>query len=277
MKANQSSNSPQTELPIVLCFIKPIDVVVSVLNGLATVYAIDSPELNRVLPNAIVALCYSNLNHLDEMKSLKLIQAATAGVDGLPWNHIPKHVTVCGNPGANADAVAEHAWSLILAQVHNLHIHTRNLRDGAFDMSPGIGILSGRTIGIIGLGSVGRRIAEIARSFQMRIMAITKSGQSSFSCDFIGSLEDVDFVLGRSDVIVLSLPLTRTTKGTIDSRRLKLLKNTSILVNVGRAELINREELIMFLENNPTFRVATDVWWKRGTKLLQRLSTNELS
>jgi phosphoglycerate dehydrogenase-like enzyme len=256
-----SPSDIQTGLPVILSFIKPIEEIVLVLNGHATVYTNDSPQLNRILPKVTVALCYGKISHLKDMKTLKMIQAATAGVDALPWKDIPEYVTVCGNPGSNADAVAEHAWSLILGQAHNLHIHIPNLKNGIFDMSPGISILTGKTIGIIGLGSVGCRIAEIARAFQMRVMAITKSGRSGFSCDFIGDPEDVDHVLGQSDVIVLSVPLTNSTKRMIDLRRLKLLKETCIFVNVGRAELVNREDLIMFLERNPKFRVATDVWW----------------
>lgn len=260
MRMGSPSNT-RSDLPVVLSFIKPIEEVVRVLNGQATVYTDDSPELNQILPKVIVALCYGKISHLKEMKALKMIQAATAGVDGLPWKDIPEHVTVCGNPGSNADAVAEHAWSLILGQAHNLHIHVPNLKNGIFDMSPGISILTGKTIGIIGLGSVGRRIAEIARAFHMRVVANTKSGKSGFSCDFIGSAEDVDHVLRQSDVIVLSIPLTKATKGIIDLRRLNLMKDNSIFVNVGRAELVNREDLIRFLEYNPEYRIALDVWW----------------
>ena len=260
MKMDSPTNS-RRDLPIVLSFIRPIEDIVCVLDGYALVYTDDSPELNRILPKVAVALCYGQLSRLGEMKTLKMIQAATAGVDGLPWKEIPEHVTVCGNPGSNADAVAEHAWSLILCQAHNLHVHMWNLKNGVFDKSPGIGILTGKTIGIIGLGSVGRRVAEIVRAFGMRVMGITRSGTSAFSCDFIGGVEDVDHVLGRSDVIVLSMPLTKATKGMIDLRRLKLLKADSVFVNVGRAELVKREDLSMFLKRNPEFRIALDVWW----------------
>lgn len=258
---NSSPRDVQSDSPVVLSFIEPIEEIVRVLRGQAVVYANDSPEMNQVLPRAAVALCYGKISRLKEMKNLKMIQAATAGVDGLPWKDIPESVTVCSNPGSNADAVAEHAWSLILGQAHNLHIHLLNLKNGVFDMSPGISILTGKTIGIVGLGAVGSRVAEIARALKMRVIAITKSGRSSFNADFIGDANDIDHVLGQSDVIVLSLPLTKFTKGMIDLRRLKLMKDTSIFVNVGRADLVNRKDLIAFLEINPDFRIATDVWW----------------
>jgi len=258
---NEDSSHYHRDLPIVLSFVRPKDVIMRVLSGRATVYTEDSPELKRVLPKVTIAFCYGKLSRLSEMSNLKMIQAATAGVDGLPWRDIPEHVTVCGNPGSNADAVAEHAWSLILCQAHNLHKHIPNLKNRIFDMSPGIGVLSGNTIGIIGMGSVGRRISEIASAFQMRTFAITKSGRTSLNCDFIGGPQDVDYVLERSDVVVLSLPLTKATRGMIDLRRLDFLKKSCIFVNMGRAELVKRGDLIHFLERNPEFRVATDVWW----------------
>jgi lactate dehydrogenase-like 2-hydroxyacid dehydrogenase len=269
MKTDEVSRSARVDLPVVLSFARPVEEIKHVLDGLAVVYTDDSPEKNRVLPNVVVALCYGTLSHLKEMKALRMIQAATAGVDGLPWKEIPEHVTVCGNPGSNADAVAEHGWSLILSQAHNLHVHLRNLKNGVFETSPGIRVLSGRAIGIVGMGSVGRRMGEIARAYRMRVMAITKSGRSSSPCDFVGGPADIDHVLRESDVVVLSLPLTRATRGMIDSRRLSLLRKDCIFVNIGRAELVKREDLIKFLESNPDFRFATDVWWNVGEDYIE--------
>jgi phosphoglycerate dehydrogenase-like enzyme len=260
MRPNLTQDHP-AGLPIVLSFVRPAEPLMRVLNAHAKVYTIDSPELNQILSKVAVVVCYSKLNRLKEMENLRMIQAATAGVDGLPWKDIPEQVMVCGNPGSNADAVAEHAWSLILGQAHNLHIHIPNLKDGVFDMSPGISILTGKTISIIGMGSVGRRICEIAKAFRMKVVAITKSGTSSCDCDFVGGPGAVDRVLRQSDVVVLSLPLTKSTKGMMDLRRLDMLKKNCIFVNMGRAELVNRSDLIKFLERNPGFRVATDVWW----------------
>ena len=251
----------QQALPVVLSFVQQNEVIAHVLSGRAKVYSEESTELELILPIVTVALCYGKLRRLEEMKNLKMIQAAMAGVDSLPWQDIPEHVTVCGNPGTNADAVAEHAWSLILCQAHNLHIHIPNLKNHVFDAMPGIGLLTGKTIGIIGMGSVGRRISELGTSFKMRTMAITKSGKSSRRCDFIDGPKGVDHVLEQSDVIVLSTPLTNATRGMIDLRRLNLMKKSCIFVNMGRAELVRRDDLLSFLEYNPEFRVATDVWW----------------
>ena len=256
----EGSSHHNRNLPVVLSFVMPKDVIIHVLSGRATVYTEDSPQLKSVLPKVTVAFCYGKLRRLNEMSNLKMIQAATAGVDGLPWRDIPEHVIVCGNPGSNADAVAEHAWSLILCEAHNLHTHISNLKNGVFDMAPGISILTGKTIGIIGMGAVGRRISEIASVFKMRTLAVTKSGQSSRSCDFIGGPQDVDYVLERSDVVVLSPPLTKATREMIDLRRLDLLKKSCIFVNMGRAELVKRGDLINFLETRECRKVKIELF-----------------
>lgn len=255
----------QKNKPIVLSYVSPTAQAAPLLETLGVLYLHDAPNVEAILPDVDVVLCVTpDVNQLRKMRSLRMIQSVAAGVDGLPWQDIPTSVLVCGNAGSNADAVAEHAWALILAQARNLHIHMANVRNGVFDPSLGTRLLTGRSLGIIGMGAIGRRIAEIGKSFGMQILAVTKSGRTSLACDFIGGPAAIDHVLSEGDVIVLTAPLTKWTRGMIDLRRLRLMKKSSILVNIARADLIKRQDLLVFLKANPLFRVATDVWWHAG-------------
>ena len=250
------------EKPVILSYVKLTDDVEALLSRYGRVYQKDSPELEKILPEVDVVLCfYLNAEHLRKMRKLRLIQSVAAGVDALPWSEIPENVMVCSNAGSNSDAVAEHAWALILAEMKNLHIHAANMREGIYDSSPGARSLAGLTIGIIGMGSIGRRIAEVAKAFKMRVMATTRSGRSSLECDFVGGPEAIDKVLSESDIVVLAAPLTKHTRWMIDKRRLELMKKDAILVNIARADLVKRDDLIEFLRANPEFRFASDVWW----------------
>jgi len=252
----------QNDKPVLLSYVKLSEKALKMLEKHGVLYLSTSQGLEEILPRVEVVVCTMlNANHLKKMKALRMIQSVAAGVDVLPWAEIPEHVLVCGNAGSNADAVAEHAWALILTLTRNLHVHIPNMRRGVFDQSPGTTSLVGRTIGIIGMGAIGRRVAEIANAFKMRVLAVTKSGKTNVMCDFVGGPEAVDKVLAESDVVVLSAPLTKRTRGMIDLRRLNLMKKNCVLVNIARADLIRREDLLAFLQNNPEFRVATDVWW----------------
>lgn len=250
------------EKKVVLTHVKLSERAETLLKGYAEVYAREEVELGEILPGVNVLMGFVfKPEELRMMKRLEMIQAVSAGVDGLPWEAIPEHVIVCSNRGSNAEAVAEHAWALILALSKNIPIHLEKMRRGVFEWKPESKFLYGKTLGIIGVGSIGGRVAAIGKAMGMRVMGITRSGKTSAPCDFIGGPESLEKVLQESDVVVLSTPLTKQTRGMINLRRLRLMKREAILVNVGRAELIVREDLLKYLEENPEFRLGLDVWW----------------
>ena len=197
----------------------------------------------------------------EKMPNLRLIQTVSAGVNALPWTKIPKNVTVCSNIGAYNDVVSEHAWALILTLARNLHVHIPQLRHGTFNQQPDVDLLSGKTLGIIGVGQIGSRIAELGKAFHMRTIGVSRTGTPNKNCDVLKGEEYVDTLLAESDVVVVAAALTKSTRNMITLRRLSLMKKNCILVNIARAEIINRDDLITFLKQNPEFRIASDVWW----------------
>ncbi|HIQ30214.1 MAG TPA: hydroxyacid dehydrogenase [Candidatus Caldiarchaeum subterraneum] len=252
---------------VVLTYVDLTDEARRTLEPYAEVYDGRRDDLGDILPLVEVIICFKlDVNHLSKMKNLRLIQSVAAGVDALPWDRIPDDVIVCSNAGSNDSAVAEHAWAFILSLVKNLHIHTRNMKENRYTPTVGVGLIEGRTIGIIGLGAIGRRIAEIAKAFRMRVLAVTRSGKSSFECDFIGGPESIDKVLEESDVVVVATPLTKHTRNMINKEKLRKMKKNAILVNIARAAVIHREDLLEFLRENPEFRLASDVWWNTNER-----------
>ena len=252
---------------IVLTYIRLPPKAEERLRGVAELY--NREEIGEeILPKVNIVIGYRVPSQdLEKMERLELFQSYAAGVDALPWKSIPEHVVVCSNAGSNSEAVAEHAWALILMLAKNLHIHLQRMREGKYvQKPPKATFLKGKIIGIIGLGHIGRRIAETAKTFEMKVYAITRSGKARVECDFVGDPSKLDYVLGVSDVVVLSSPLTKETKWMINLERLRRMKRDAILVNVGRADLIKRDDLLMFLEENPLFRVGIDVWWNVGER-----------
>jgi glycerate dehydrogenase len=196
------------------------------------------------------------------LRQVSLVQLVTAGADHIPFTDLPQHIFVASNPGAYAAPMAEHAMAITLALVKRLFTEHQKMRSGIFDDSSLNRSLDGMTAGILGFGGAGRATAYLMRAFGMRIYAINTSGKSSESVEFIGTLDDVEQVLRKSDVVVITLPLTRATRGLIGKRELAWMKPDAILVNVARGAILEEEALYIHLKNHPTFLIGIDTWWE---------------
>jgi phosphoglycerate dehydrogenase-like enzyme len=190
-----------------------------------------------------------------------LIQLVSAGADHMPFNDLPAQVTIASNPGAYAVPMAEHVMAMTLALAKRLLIENQKLQRGEFDQFTPNRQLHGMTAGILGFGGIGRATARLMRGFGMRIIAINQSGASSEPADFLGTLDDLEQVLRESDVVLISLPLTRATRGLIGSQQLSWMKPDAILVNVARGAIIDEEALYHHVESHPDFGVGIDAWW----------------
>jgi len=203
---------------------------------------------------------------LEKAENLELIQTLSAGVDTLPLDRIPPNVIICSNAGGNSRAVAEHVFAMILSAIKRIIYHHKNMEKGIWERRRYGSMLMGKTLGIIGLGHVGREIAKIGKCFGMRIYGINRSGKTDVDVDFIGTPESLDFVLRESDIIVISVPLNKYTRGLIGAKELNTMKKNTILVNVSRGEVIDQRALFEHLRRNPEFVACLDVWWKYPEK-----------
>ena len=213
------------------------------------------------------------------MKNVKLIQTLSAGVEKVPYDELNPAITiVCSNSGGNAYPTAEHAFALIMSAIKRIPYHDRIMRKGIWNRQIYGYTLRGKTIGIIGYGKIGREIAKIAKLFNMRVLAIKRKRIIDELADFIGTPEDLDFVLKESDIVVLSLPLTKETRGLITREKLKIMKKNAILVNISRGPVIVEKDLYEHLKENPEFIAALDVWWNypKGEKCFQNYPFHEL-
>ncbi len=206
-------------------------------------------------PREILPQEYSRLQHV------AFIQLVTAGADHMPFADLPSHIIVASNPGAYATPMAEHVMAMTLALAKRLLIEHQKLMNGEFDDHTLNRSLVGMTAGIIGFGGAGRATARLMRAFGMNIFAINQSGKSVEPTEFIGTLRDLERVLRACDVVVISLPLTRATKGLIGKDELAWMKPDAMLVNVARGAILDEEALYLHLKNHPTFQAGIDTWW----------------
>jgi glycerate dehydrogenase len=99
------------------------------------------------------------------------------------------------------------------------------------------------------------------RGLGLRIYAVNTSGRTEEPVDFIGTLNDLQHVLSSSDVVVISLPLTKTTRGLIGKQAFAWMKRDALLINIARGDLVDQDALYTHLTNYPDFRAGIDAWW----------------
>jgi len=191
---------------------------------------------------------------------LQWIQSSAAGMDHcLTPSVIGSEIAVTSASGVLAAQVAEHTIALMTGWCRSLPTFFRAQQNKEFIRRP-TRDLTGSTVGIVGFGGNGRRLAEVLRGFRTRILAT-----DMFPVDkpqYVDSLwpaERLEEMLPLVDVLVLSLPLNETTRGMFNASRLAKMKPGSLLVNVARGPLVVEDDLVAALESGPLAGAAMDV------------------
>jgi glycerate dehydrogenase len=192
---------------------------------------------------------------------LRFVQLLSAGADSVDYAALPERLMLAGNVGAYAEPMAEYVMAVTLALARRLPQRHAELARGEFGMWKPVLTLDGAVCAVLGFGGIGAATARLMRAFGARIHAVNRSGRTTEPVDFIGTLADLDWVLAEADVLVIALPLTRSTRGLIGARELGLMKPAAILVNVGRAAIVDERALYEQLRDQPEFCAGLDAWW----------------
>jgi len=186
---------------------------------------------------------------------LKVIARAGVGLDNIDLKAADAAgVVVVAGLGANAVSVGELTLGLALALLRNIPAHDVATRDGGWVRTPGRE-LSGLTWGLLGCGATGIATAKLLQGFNCPVI-----GYDPYAKNLSGiELTTFEKVLERSDVVSIHMPSTAETNGVINSKTLKLMKPEAIIVNVGRGEVINEDDLMAALKNKVIAGAALDV------------------
>jgi D-3-phosphoglycerate dehydrogenase len=200
---------------------------------------------------------------LAKASDLRVIGRAGTGYDNIDVNAASQAgVVICYSPEENATSVAEHVFALILALARKIPGADRSVKSGGWERKKYYGVeLLGKTLGILGLGKIGARVAFRAKSFGMHILAhdlylspthlhVTESG---------ASLVSFDQLLSESDFLTVHLPLTGGTHGLLNAKVLQKMKPTAFLINTSRGEIVVEEDLIQVLKEGRLAGAALDV------------------
>jgi len=193
----------------------------------------------------------TDLEPVRDMQNLKVLQLPTAGFE-MALQYLNPNITLCNGKGIHDDSTAELAIGLTIASLRGFpnFIRRQDREEWLFTKEKSINDLK---VGIVGFGSIGSTIARILSGFKVEIVAFTQSGRENTF-----SISDLDKYLPILDVVILILPLTQESKYLFDARRLSLMKDGALLVNVARGQIVDTDALIKEL-NSGRITAALDV------------------
>jgi D-3-phosphoglycerate dehydrogenase len=195
-----------------------------------------------------------------QRRQLRWIQSSAAGLDHcLVPEVIESDIVVTSASGVLADQVAEHTMGLLIATLRNFPVFFRAQQEKEFVRRP-TADLHHRTVGIVGLGGVGRRLAELLAPLKTRIIAtdwfpIDKPPH----VDELRAAAELDWLLGESDIVVLCAPLTNVTRSMIDDVAIAKMRPGSVLINVARGPIVVERALADALTSGHLSAAAVDV------------------
>lgn len=230
--------------------------------GRLTVYPRTGPEqtADRIREHAATVLVSNKTvidrGVLERVEGVGFISLLATGTNVIDLDAAREHGVVVSNvPGYSTESVVQHVFALLLALSNRAAVYDRHVREGAWvnsaDFTFSLGPyheLAGRTLGIVGVGDIGKRVAQVGQALGMRIVAARQRSTGSFTVQGLGgplSIEwmELDEVFGESDVLTLHCPLNAQTAGLVNARRLSRMKPGSLLVNTGRGGLIDESAL----------------------------------
>ncbi len=219
-------------------------------------------ELRAGLPNVEVLLAFRPPRGIwADARRLRLIQMMGAGVDALlPAPDLPPGVLVTNARGLHGAQMSEFALAMILALAKRIPRALEQKQARLWKLY-GLPQVAGKTLGILGLGAIGEAVAEKAVAFDMRVIGTQRAPKPVAHVELVlGGREGTERVLRESDYLVVLLPLTPETRGSIGARELDLMKPGAYLVNLARGGIVDERALLERLRSGRLAGAALDVF-----------------
>ena len=246
------------------------------LDGVADVYVADNQDPNNYLDEMkdadalIVRIAKCDGHAIENSPNLKVIGRTGVGYDSVDVKTATAHgIPVVITPGANNRSVAEHAVAMMFALSKNLVEAQQEMCKGNWEICGAKKAfeLEGKTIGILGLGAIGRETAKICEGCGMKVAAydpfLSKEQVEGYGAVYYENYEDL---LKVSDVVSIHVPLTDETKNMISKKQLTEMKKTALIINCSRGGIINETDLVEALKAGEIAGAGTDVFCSEPPK-----------
>lgn len=199
---------------------------------------------------------------LDQFTNLKWLHTLTAGLETIPFEILERRgILVTNSKGIHGTQVSEQIFGVIISFTRGLHFNLRNQlksnwNTGGYQLDE----LYGKTLCIIGAGSIGREVARKAKAFDMKVIGVKKSEDDLENFDSIVNIENLQNVLKESDFIVTLVPLTSSTYHLIGDEEFNVMKKTGVFLNFSRGDVVDEEAMIRALQNGRIRGAGLDVF-----------------
>lgn len=230
-------------------FTNPFTSTEEVVSALSGYEAIVAMRERTPFPREVI-------ERLPELKLLVTTGMANAAIDLGAANE--QGIVVCGTSGS-ATAAPEHTWALLLAFARDLTNQENSLRAGSWQTSVGFE-LAGKTLGILGLGKIGQRIAGYAKAFGMDVIAWSPNLQEDTAAAAGARKVSKEELFSESDIVTLHVRLSERSEGVVGEKELRLLGPEGVLVNTARGPLVDQQALLSALNNGWIKGAAIDVY-----------------
>jgi len=200
-------------------------------------------------------------------KQLQLIQVPFSGMEWLHPDWLPAGCKVC-NTNQHSEPIAEYVMLGILEFAVNMRLMDRELRQGRWTYGGSIvrgkkhSEIQHKTIGFIGYGHIAKRVTELATPFGMKFLAISRNPKQDSRLGWWKDSSHLDELLSESDYILITSPLSDSTRDLINERTLKKMKPTGVIINVARGPIINEEAIYQALKHRQIGGALLDVWYQ---------------
>ena len=226
-------------------------------------------EIPERIKDADVILCNKSSmseKNLSGAKNLKYIGLFATGYNNVDLEYTRKHgITVCNAGSYSTEAVAQHVFAFILHYYNTISRYDEFVKNKGWintnKFSPFMEMkeLFGKTIGIIGYGSIGQKVAVIANAFGMNVLAYSRSAlKEKIQSDEV-TYAAVDEILGKSDIVTIHCPLNKDSEKMCNKEFFTKMKKDSLFINTSRGGVVNQEDLMWALNNNVIQYAALDV------------------
>jgi glycerate dehydrogenase len=203
---------------------------------------------------------------LEQLPQLRYIGVLATGTNVVDLQHArTRKIMVTNAPGYATESVVAHVFASMLALELRLCEYARAVKDGSWSRSPDFTFrlgstleLAGRTLGVVGFGNIGKRVAEVGMAFGMRVLAATRADSERPLPAWV-ERAPVDRIFAEADVVTLHCPLVPETTHLVNARRLASMKSDAILINTGRGPLVDELALADALERGTIRGAALDV------------------
>ncbi|MGF1578223.1 MAG: D-2-hydroxyacid dehydrogenase [Gemmataceae bacterium] len=229
---------------------------------------IDGREIevcNRHLPEATIMLGVPSVGQLVEAKKLRWVQLLTAGVpQKFREPARDRGLTVTNLAGLFGAGIAEHVLCLMMTLSRHVHTAIRNQFEERWEkeLARIVRDIRGRTVGIIGLGDIGRGVGRLAQAHGMRVVGIRRTSRRTPFVDHVYAFDELETMLAEIDFLVVAAPLTAHTRGLIGPEEFANMKKGVFVVNVGRGPIIQETALLEALNSGHVAGAALDVFEK---------------